>query len=76
MGGGRVPGAEAPCFSVGGDARTEVRAYLRSKSKGGESVLREGCGHSRSGVGSAAKDPMAIDPIHARFGFNTIRFSP
>lgn len=30
-GGGRVPGAKAPCFSVAGDARTEVRAYLRSK---------------------------------------------
>jgi hypothetical protein len=41
--GGRVPGAEAPCFSAAGDARTEVRAYLRSKSKDGESVLR-GCG--------------------------------
>ena len=28
--GGRVPGAKAPCFSVAGDARTEVRAYLSS----------------------------------------------
>jgi len=46
MGGGRVPGAEAPCFSVGGDARTEVRAYLRSKSDDGESVLRE-CGGAK-----------------------------
>jgi hypothetical protein len=41
--GGRVPGAEAPCFSVAGIARTEVRAYLRSKSDDGGSVLR-GCG--------------------------------
>jgi hypothetical protein len=32
MVGGRVPGAKAPCFSVAGNARTEVRAYLRSKS--------------------------------------------
>jgi hypothetical protein len=32
--GGRVPGAEAPCFSMASYARTEVRAYLRSKSKG------------------------------------------
>ena len=30
--GGRVPGAKAPCFSVAGDARTKVRAYLRGKS--------------------------------------------
>jgi hypothetical protein len=36
MVGGRVPGAEAPCFSVAGDARTEVRAYLRSKSGDGD----------------------------------------
>jgi hypothetical protein len=41
--GGRVPRAEAPCFSVAGIARTEVRAYLRSKSNDGESVL-PGCG--------------------------------
>jgi len=30
--GGRVPGAEAPCFSAASNARTKVRAYLRSNS--------------------------------------------
>jgi hypothetical protein len=52
--GGRVPGAEAPCFSVAGNARTEVRAYLRSKSKGKESVRRRvrWCGLSAGGVGT------------------------
>ena len=28
-----IPGAEAPCFSVAGIARTEVRAYLRDNNK-------------------------------------------
>jgi CheY-like chemotaxis protein len=32
--GKRIPGAEAPCFSVAGIARTKVRAYLRSNGDG------------------------------------------
>ena len=65
--GGRVPGAEAPCFSVAGDARTEVRAYLRSKSDdgdectpwvwwcgGGTAVVRRCCGGEGVGLGVEA----------------------
>jgi len=68
MVGERVPGAEAPCFSVGGGARTEVRAYLRSKSGDGGSVLR-GCGgatDSLSGVRNGQRSEMEIDPTDAR----------
>jgi hypothetical protein len=53
--GGRVPGAEAPCFSVGGDARTEVRAYLRGKSNGGSSGKSNGGSSGKRKGGSSGK---------------------
>ena len=40
LGGRACPGGKTPCFSVAVDARTEVRAYLRSNSKVGVSVRR------------------------------------
>jgi hypothetical protein len=43
-GGESVPGAEAPYFSVAGNARTEVRAYLRSNNRGKSNNGGEGEG--------------------------------
>ncbi len=43
--GGRVPGAKAPRFLVAGNARTEVRAYLRGKSKGKSKSNSKGNGN-------------------------------
>ena len=52
--GGRVPGAKAPRFLVAGNARTEVRAYLRGKSKGKSKSNSKGNGNDneRNGNGN------------------------
>jgi hypothetical protein len=76
MVGGRVPGEthgyslglRAPCFSVAGDARTEVRAYLRSKATTERVCFVGGAVRSIRGqvrvVGQTRE--MDIDSTHAR----------